>query len=513
MFWFTLTTRKLRSLLNYLCSTSDPVDSPVTASPSQTTVSTITNDLARSIISTNDSPDLSKTNPPTNKHDDFSDVNTPIGHPNSERECTNCGNFNAKSYCAGCHQAPNTDGTPHLGVRYCSKECQKIHWPAHRLECKNLQTRKALFRAARLLQKMWYAVRRESFDNTVIGVEEVNGELLMHEGDYNLEPTKRVPGFYREFPDAIFKNEQDAEACLNSLYCTDSLTHMHMVTNWLLKDICVDVKEVKVQVNKPTRKCRYTRDEFAQEFFLHEVLQVRLQSGEVYAIDFTGAQYGWYDPITEWNKFNLRCSELIRITPSGVQDKLPLGSRARSWLVFTFSDPWDNRTEFQRAIPVLGECLKREFNKVFIQEVISKHPRGSDILKLSSIEFEVVKREILSKTKQITSDAAEKVDVLLPIIIGETQLCNEEMRENAKPDRCAIVKHGLYKLAALFNSKWARDGSTGRLTSVSLKRMQSDRNFNNNYVLGKLAESKLWGDLTLDDSMLQTPGCGYIVKK
>jgi hypothetical protein len=43
--------------------------------------------------------------------------------------------------------------------------------------------------------------------------------------------------------------------------------------------------------------------------------------------------------------------------------------------------------------------------------------------------------------------------------------------------------------------------------------MQSDSNLNNNYVLGKLAESKLWGDLTLDDSMLQTRGCGYIAKK
>jgi hypothetical protein len=496
-------------------------------------MSTITNDLARSKISTNDSPSLSKTKPPTNKSNDLSDVNTPVGQPKSEKECTNCGNFNANSHCAGCHEAPDTDGAPHVGVRYCSRECQKIHWSAHRLECKNLQARKALFRAARLLQKMWYAVRRESFDNTVVGVEEVNRELLVHEGDYDLEPTKRVPGFYREFPDAIFKNEQDAEACLNSLYCTDSLTHMHMVTHWLLKgkscsktilmtneadlvshlDICVDIKEVKVQVNKSARKCRYTRDEFVQEFFLHEVLQVRLHSGEVYAIDFTGAQYGWYDPITQWNKINLRCSELIRVTPSGMQDKLPLGSRARSWLVFTFSDPWDNRADFQRAIPVLGECLKREFNKVFIQEVISKHPRGSDILKLSSVELEVVEREILSKTKQITSDAAEKVDVLLPIIIGETHLCNEEMRKKADPDRCAILKHGLYKLAALFNGKWARDGSTGRLTSVSLKRMQSDSNLNNNYVLGKLAESKLWGDLTLDDSMLQTRGCGYIAKK
>jgi hypothetical protein len=235
MFWFTLTTRKLCSLLRCLCPTSNQINSPLTTSPSQTTVSTITNDLARSKISTNNSPGLSETKPPTNKSSDLSDVNTPIGQPSSEKECTNCGNFNAKSYCAGCHEAPNTDGTPHVGVRYCSRGCQKTNWPAHRLECKNLQARKALFKAAGLLQKIWYTVRREAFDNCIVKTEEVNGELLIHEGDYDLEPTKRKDGFYRKFPDAIFKNQQDADACLNLLSCTDSLSHMYMVNHWLLK--------------------------------------------------------------------------------------------------------------------------------------------------------------------------------------------------------------------------------------------------------------------------------------
>jgi hypothetical protein len=198
-------------------------------------VSTIVNDLARIKISTNDSPVPSNTEPPTNNSDALSDVDTPINQAKSEKQCTNCGNHNAKAYCAGCHQAPNTDGTPHVNVRYCTKECQKAHWPAHRLECKNLQARKALFRAARLLQKMWYTVRRESFDNCIVKAEEVNGELWIHEGDYDLEPTKRNPGFYRDFPDAIFKNKQDADTCLNLLYCTDSLGHMYMVNHWLLK--------------------------------------------------------------------------------------------------------------------------------------------------------------------------------------------------------------------------------------------------------------------------------------
>ncbi|KAI4755233.1 hypothetical protein E4T52_12813 [Aureobasidium sp. EXF-3400] len=453
-----------KSLLLHHRLASDKEDSPVAGSP---TIATVAKDLAGFKISTSKPDDLLHTEPPT-KPDDLSNVKTPANKPHNKKKCTNCGNLNAKAHCAGCHQAPETDSTPHVNVRYCTRECQKAHWPSHRAECKNLQARKALFRAAWLLQKMWYAVRRESFDNCVTKAEEVNGELLIHEGNYDVEPTKREHGFYRKFPDAAFKNKQDAETCLNLLYCTDSLSHMYIVNHWLLKGICVDIKEIKVKVNKPTRKARYVGHLWDQDF-LHEVLQVRLQSGEVYAIDFTGAQYGWYEPVTEWNDFSLRCTEITRITPFGIDGKRPLGSTARSMLMGTFSEPWDDRTDLQRAIPMFNECLKREFNKVFVQEVISKHPCGSDILKLSAEEFGTVEKEILHKTKQITSEAAEKVDTLLSVIGSEARMCNKELRKKANADTGTILKHGLTKLAALFNGKWARDGSTGQLVSMSLK--------------------------------------------
>lgn len=196
----------------------------------------ITKDLTGINILTEDArDDGSNTETLTKKPDDLSDVKTPIDRPNNKKNCTNCGDTDANAYCAGCHQAPNTDGTPRVNVRYCTRVCQKAHWPSHRAECKNLQARKALFRAAWLLQKIWYAVRRESFDNDLVSAEEINGELLIREGNYDLESTRREHGFYREFPDAIFKNRQDAETCLNLLYCTDSLSHMSMVNHWLLK--------------------------------------------------------------------------------------------------------------------------------------------------------------------------------------------------------------------------------------------------------------------------------------
>ncbi|KAI5272559.1 Palmitoyltransferase akr1, ankyrin repeat-containing protein akr1 [Aureobasidium subglaciale] len=457
--------------------------------------SNLSHDLSNTEISTRKSGGHSEPTSP-GKPDELSNVKQSIIVPSETKRCTNCAKLNAKAHCAGCHQAPNMDGTPRTDVRYCSKQCQKTHWSAHRIECKNLQARKALFRAAWLLQKIWYAVRRESFDNCVVKAEEVDGELLIHEGDYSLEPTKRDLGFYREFPDAIFKDKQDADTCLNLLYCTDSLSHMYMVSSWLLKGICADIKEINVKVVRAARNARYTGHEWNRDW-LHEVLRVCLQSGEIYAVDLTGAQYGWFEPITDWERFSLHCTETIRVAPLGFEGQDQLGSTAQSLLVSAFLQPWDNRTDLQRAIPMFNECLKREFNKSFVGQIVSKYPRGSDILKLSGPAFVIVQNVILSEIQQITNDAAEKVDALLDVIISEARICNKAMRNEPNVGTGEILKYGLTKLAALFNGEWSRDGVTGRLNSVSLKRFMEDECYAEKYMDGVLPEQKLWGDLTL----------------
>jgi hypothetical protein len=170
-------------------------------------------------------------------------------------------------------------------------------------------------------------------------------------------------------------------------------------------------------------------------------------------------------------------------------------------LVGTFSDPWDGRTEAQRAIPMFGECLKREFNKVFVQEVVSKHPRGLDVLKLSSEEFELAEKHIISTTMRITDYAAEKVDALQSIIMIETRMCNERMRQEFMIDAGTILTDGLTQLAGIFNGEWLRNGLTGRLIPLAMMRCRQDQDYLNRYAGGELAEQKLWGDLTLDHSV------------
>jgi hypothetical protein len=72
--------------------------------------------------------------------------------------CAACSN-EATSRCAGCLGAPAPgDGRPPQRTFYCTAQCQKTHWITHKAECKLLQTRKLVFRAATVLDAMMAVV-------------------------------------------------------------------------------------------------------------------------------------------------------------------------------------------------------------------------------------------------------------------------------------------------------------------------------------------------------------------
>ncbi|THW92890.1 hypothetical protein D6C91_04300 [Aureobasidium pullulans] len=450
------------------------------------------NYVADNKISAANNEDVSETKAFTNQSDDILD--TKVSWAKSDKKkCTNCGGTAPNSHCAGCHQAPSIDGTLHASVQYCGRECQKAHWSVHRKECKNLQARKALFRAGALLQEMWYTIRRESFDNAVVGVEELDGALLVYEGDYNVEPAMREGGFYRKFPEAIFENKEDAESCLSLLYCNDSLNHMHQVVEWLLKGKWTANHSSKclVKVITPVRPTRYARDEWDLDWF-HHIFKAVLPSGETYAIDLTGAQYGWYEPIIHWAKYMERCKQVITPTKEGA----PLGNMAHTMLSATFSDARDDRTDMQRAIPMCGECLKLQFNQAFAN-VRERYISGYSLLRLPQPAFKEAEEEILSMAKRITRDSAEKVDELFPVILGNTQNANQMMIEHPEMPKGQLLAYHLIQLAAAFNGDWERDAITGRLVPVTMKRMAEDDEYIDKLKSGKLPEQKAWSDMTL----------------
>ncbi|KAK1749818.1 SET domain-containing protein 5 [Echria macrotheca] len=76
---------------------------------------------------------------------------TESDEPRSEcGRCSSCSK-EATNRCAGCVDAPAYGKSTPRTTFYCSGQCQKAHWSAHKVECKALQTRKSLHRVAAVL--------------------------------------------------------------------------------------------------------------------------------------------------------------------------------------------------------------------------------------------------------------------------------------------------------------------------------------------------------------------------
>jgi hypothetical protein len=56
-------------------------------------------------------------------------------------------------------------------------------------------------------------------------------------------------------------------------------------------------------------------------FNLHQVLKVKLKTGEIFAVDITGAQFGWYEKVMAWEDYRLRILGKGSVQPFGTTFK------------------------------------------------------------------------------------------------------------------------------------------------------------------------------------------------
>src|SRR5271170_3024558 len=80
-----------------------------------------------------------------------------MDHKTASGTCTRC-QRPTMNRC-GCLGAPVYDGCVSKPTFYCSPGCQKADWCQHKSECRKLQARKTLGRAALLLQAIIYRIR------------------------------------------------------------------------------------------------------------------------------------------------------------------------------------------------------------------------------------------------------------------------------------------------------------------------------------------------------------------
>ena len=103
---------------------------------------------------------------------------------------------------------------------YCSAECQKIDFAAHKIICRNANYRKQLFRAGKLLADLWYASSRESFTCSIAQANVEDGELSIRRRVY-------TPGhIFTDFPAHLITSEETRRALVSWRMCSVGVSRM-----------------------------------------------------------------------------------------------------------------------------------------------------------------------------------------------------------------------------------------------------------------------------------------------
>ncbi|CZT08056.1 uncharacterized protein RAG0_13280 [Rhynchosporium agropyri] len=220
--------------------------------------------------------------------------------------CARCGR-NAELTCSGCKNAPPVDGDVKI-VYYCSPKCQKEDWQHDKGICKRLQTRKGLYRAGSVLQEIFYMYREKLYEKFYVKIEKSEGRLVLYEGQYSLStPFITAPtDCLIPFPETLCQTAEDKKSILVHLSCDDASAWLHEVLMYILVDIAVSIEEVRcVPKNKKLVITHVHPDQTRQDpNFEHEIIKVKLQNGgEEYALDFSGAQDGYFEPVIPWWKY------------------------------------------------------------------------------------------------------------------------------------------------------------------------------------------------------------------
>ncbi|VUC28705.1 unnamed protein product [Clonostachys rosea] len=231
-----------------------------------------------------------------------------------DEKCQNCHQPGATKMCSGC----KISDVGSICTRYCSEACQKQHWSLHKPVCRD---RRRLARAVRLLTEIWEAFSTLAYDRYLTYKVEEDGLMSAHdEPDLAKDLGWTGETIFRNFHENVVPHGADdgfKQAVLHDSSCCEILSVGLKLVELFLKPVCCTIQEASVRAKYLAMFIIPPRG-VTKDFNSHWVLRVKVDSGESFAIDIAGAQFGWQEKMYEWDVYVQHRVTLTRRQKLGV---------------------------------------------------------------------------------------------------------------------------------------------------------------------------------------------------
>ncbi|KAH6663159.1 hypothetical protein B0J14DRAFT_662149 [Halenospora varia] len=223
----------------------------------------------------------------------------------------------APKICAGCNNVPayGEAGAPPNTV-YCSKACQTAHWETHKQICKTLNIRRIIFQAGATLQDVFYNYRFQVFDQKIVKIDRKHGKIYVQasKSDFAGRTRHSIFDCLHPFPTSLVQSKEEEKAILTSLAADDALCFMYeMIKYFFGGTVSQFLDIIFVSTNNKLAVVGISPNGFVDDRpYEHRVVKLCAKNGEEYALDLTGAQWGYFEPIMPWKTYQL--SRIFRVT-------------------------------------------------------------------------------------------------------------------------------------------------------------------------------------------------------
>ncbi|KAG4428556.1 hypothetical protein IFR05_015960 [Cadophora sp. M221] len=220
--------------------------------------------------------------------------------PTSCNLCAWCGTPTSK-FCGGCKGVSVSLDQTTTKTYYCNRRCQRRHWPEHKSTCIPAWRRAQLYRAGDFLQAIFYQFREITFHQFWEKIEYRDNKRMLL---FNPPPRGILnPQSLKD----MCRCRSDELTVLTKCARTDVVAWMAEVAKYVLKGVASEIYEISVRPKDPSRKLMImlgTGMEDQSPAVIHQPLRVQLnESNEVFALDLSSAQYGYYDSVAPFGTY------------------------------------------------------------------------------------------------------------------------------------------------------------------------------------------------------------------